>query len=391
MTRREGKRTMLKSIPAKRAGKKDREYQILLGLVEYYLASGKPVGSNTLKEAGFGNLSSATIRNYFAQLEEDGYLKQLHSSGGRVPTELAYRIYAQESIHSEEVSAKIREKLQSLKDGETHQIAVFLQQAAEELSLLTNLPVFMSAPRFDHDFVLDVKLMGLDIHRCLCVIITDFGAIRTEVLQTESKLSSFAIKRIESYFHWRLTGTDKPEGMDKTEEEIAQRFYNEVMVRYVVGYSQFVEEEVHRTGFSRLLGYPDFDSAFTLSNSLNLFENSQSIRLILRECCKLNTLKYWIGDDLIPYTKGKPNCSVIAVPYRINQKPVGAVGILGPTRMPYKQLFGTLKLFSEAVSDALTRSLFKFKISFREPNENTVYYLNNDQKKPFALEDRRKL
>ena len=76
----------------KRVGKQDRERKVLLGLVEYYIQTGKPVGSNALKEAGFGDLSSATIRNYFANLEEAGYLTQSHSSGGRIPTFLGYRI-----------------------------------------------------------------------------------------------------------------------------------------------------------------------------------------------------------------------------------------------------------------------------------------------------------
>lgn len=381
---------MLKLILNKRNKKHDREFKVLIGLVEYYLRTGKPVGSNTLKEAGFGNLSSATIRNYFASLEEGGYLKQLHSSGGRVPTDQAYRVYAQEVINNHDVEPETKKKFLLLRNAETSQIAGFLQKAAEELSALTQFPVFLSAPRFDHDIVLDVKLVGLDVHRCLGIIITDFGAIRTEVLYTDSKLTSFAIKRIENYFRWRLTGIDKPEGMDKEEEEIAQKFYNEVMVRYIVGYSQFIEEEIYRTGFSRLLQYPDFDSAFALTNSLNLFEQSHSIRLLLRECCKLNALKYWIADDLTPYTPSKANCSVIAVPYRMNQKPVGAVGILGPMRMPYKELFGILQLFSDSVSEALTRNLFKFKISFREPSEN-VSYLAHDQRKIFALEDRRNL
>ena len=83
-----------KPVSIKRMGKHDRERRVLLGLVDYYIQTGKPVGSNTLKEAGFGDLSSATIRNYFAHLEEEGYLLQSHSSGGRIPTHLAYRVYA---------------------------------------------------------------------------------------------------------------------------------------------------------------------------------------------------------------------------------------------------------------------------------------------------------
>ena len=74
-------------------GKQQREHDVLLGLVDYYIQTGKPVGSNTLKEAGFDNLSSATIRNYFASLDDNGYLTQQHTSGGRIPTDKALRLY----------------------------------------------------------------------------------------------------------------------------------------------------------------------------------------------------------------------------------------------------------------------------------------------------------
>ena len=92
-----------KPIPIKRMGKQERERKVLLGLVEYYIQTGKPVGSNTLKEAGFEDLSSATIRNYFANLEEEGYLVQSHSSGGRIPTDLSYRTYAEHVINQDPV------------------------------------------------------------------------------------------------------------------------------------------------------------------------------------------------------------------------------------------------------------------------------------------------
>ena len=81
-------------MPPKQKLRESREKAVLLGLVELYLLTGKPIGSNTLKENGFGHISSATIRNYFAKLEAQGMLKQQHSSGGRTPTPLAYKFYA---------------------------------------------------------------------------------------------------------------------------------------------------------------------------------------------------------------------------------------------------------------------------------------------------------
>lgn len=370
----------MKTLSQKRTGKQEREFKVLIGLVDYYIKTGKPVGSNTLKEAGFDNLSSATIRNYFAILEEEGYLIQQHTSGGRIPTNRAYKAYAQECIEQKSDTLKDNEQIKALRQSETKEIAAYLLNAAELLSNLTNTAVFLSAPRFDHDYVIDLKLVAIDSSRCLCVIVTDFGVVQTEILYIDKKLSSFSAKRVEAYFHWRLTGRDKPENLSKEEEKLAQTFYNELMVRYIVGYSNFTDEEVHRTGFSKLLTYPDFHEPSVLSPSLSLFENVHSMRLLLKECSKSDQLKVWIGEDLAPYSSTIPECSVIAVPYAINQQSVGAIGILGPVRMPYGQLFPLLQAFADAISEALTRNIYKYKISFRQPQQESLDILKAEHR-----------
>lgn len=356
----------------KRSKKFDRQYKVLLGLVRQYLKTGKPIGSNTLKEAGFEDLSSATIRNYFSQLEEEGYLQQQHTSGGRIPTNLAFRAYAKEYLDGTAVKAEEVKQFEQLKDYESRELTTFLQKAADLLSDMGNCAVFLSAPRFDHDFIIDLKLIGIDQQRCLCAIITDFGVIQTEIIYVEKKLSAFAIKRMEAYFHWRLTGHDKPEKLDIEEEMLAQKVYNEVMMRYVVSYSHFMEEPIYRTGFSKLLGHTDFCDIAVLSESLALFENAHNMRLLLKECCKMNQLRFWIGEDLETYTNTTPNCAVVAIPYAINQQVAGGIGILGSIRMPYEEVFGMLRTFAEYVSEALTRNLYKFKISFRQPHTGHI-------------------
>jgi heat-inducible transcriptional repressor len=381
-----------KPVAIKRIGKQDRERKVLLGLVEYFIQTGKPVGSNALKEAGFGDLSSATIRNYFANLEQAGYLTQSHSSGGRIPTYLAYRLYAETYLEQDPIVIQ-GDLFHSLRQFDSREIALFLQEAAESLSKVSQCAVFLAAPRFDHDFVIDIKLVPLDLFRCLCVLITDFGVVQTEILHLPEKLSSFAIKRIESYFHWRLTGIGQPENLVPEEESIGQAFYNELMLRYIIGYSNFVDEDIYRTGFSHLLAYPDFQDTSLLASGLSLFENVQSMRLLLKECTALDRLKFWIGDDLNKHI-AKSNCSVIAIPYYINLKPVGAVGLLGPARLPYRMLFSALRLFSDCVSETLTRNIYKFKISFRQPETGTQYLQKEEyrligQSRLILLEDKR--
>ncbi len=343
-----------------RPAKDQRERLVLLGLVELYLQSGKPIGSNTLRENGFDHLSSATIRNYFTKLEETGFLKQQHSSGGRIPTQMAYKLYADTLLVSEQKDVKeLRSKL--LK--ETREIALYLQSTAEILSEASKCTVFLSAPRFDHDLILDIKLTGIDQNRCLCILITDFGLVHTELLYVDKKLSSFTLKRIESYFHFRLKGFDKPT-LSPEEEILATKLYGELMLRHIVGYTNFSSEDIYKTGFSTLLNYPDFNDASSLAQGLALFENPTHLRSFLQQACTENRLSCWIGEDLLPAS----GCTIIAIPYRINQTTVGAIGILGPSRVPYRKLFEILKTASDAVSETLTRSIYKFKISFRTPD-----------------------
>ena len=356
----------MKSLTPKKPSKDERERKVLFGLIELYFKEGKPVGSNTLRENGFEELSSATIRNYFMNLEEAGLLKQQHSSGGRIPTTEAYRLYANAHIDKPRLRADEEKEIVKALKKETREVASYLLQATEKVSELTQCAVFLSAPRFDQDFILEIKLVYIDHSRILCVLVTDFGLIRTETLYTDKKLSTFTLKRLEAYFNWRLTGIEKPT-MDSQEEELAAKLYKELMLRHIVSYTNFSSEDLFQAGFSKLLSYSDFNDAAALASGLSLFENKQMLKSLLSVVNESGKLCCWIGEDLIPFSPDAASCSVIAVPYRINQTLCGALGILGPTRLPYPEQFGRLKAIADALSDSLTRSVYKFKISFRQP------------------------
>ncbi|MBS0620964.1 MAG: heat-inducible transcriptional repressor HrcA [Verrucomicrobia bacterium] len=363
----------MKPLTPKKPAKDQRERLILLGLVDLYLETGKPIGSNTLRENGFDSLSSATIRNYFSKLEEEGYLKQQHSSGGRIPTALAYKAYAEAHLKDPLLTSEEKRTIDPLFQKETREVAAYLQQAIESISEATRCAVFLSAPRFDQDFILDIKLIGIDGNRLLCVFVTDFGLIHTEVLYADKKLSSFTIKRLEAYFNWRLNGIEKPT-LDPEEETLASRLYKEVMLRHIVSYTNFSAEDLMQAGFSKLLSYPDFNDAAALASGLSLFENKQMLRTLLNETCESGGLRCWIGDDLLPFAPDATSCSAIVIPYRIHQTVCGAIGILGPNRIPYRHLFGQLEHIAALISESLTKSVYKHKISFRSPKPSHLEF-----------------
>lgn len=363
----------MKLLTPKKPAKDQREKLILFGLVELYLQTGKPIGSNTLRENGFKSLSSATIRNYFTKLEEEGYVKQQHSSGGRVPTAAAYRAFAEANLDKPRISIEEINEIKHLLSKETREVATYLLQATEKISEITRCAAFLSAPRFDQDFILEIKLLFIDNNRLLSVFVTDFGLIRTEVLYTDKKLSTFTLKRLEAYFNWRLNGIEKPT-LNPEEETLGARLYKELMLRHVVSYTNFSAEDLFQAGFSKLLAYPDFNDAAALASGLSLFENKQMLRKLLTTASSEGKLTCWIGEDLLPFSPEAASCSVIAIPYRINQAICGAFGILGPNRIPYRDLFAQLQQIADSISASLTKSVYKFKISFRNPKPSHLEF-----------------
>ena len=223
---------------SKRSSKNEREQKVLIGLVEHYIQTGKPVGSVTLKESGFEDLSSATLRNYFASLEAAGYLTQQHASGGRIPTHRAFKLYANEMANDGIIDSSMAKEIHAIGHIETKEIIKTLQTLADTLSKLSGIASFITLPRFDHDTILDVKVVPIDASRLLVVLITDFGQIQTETLYTEIPIHNFGAKRIENYFKSRLFNLALPENLEPEEESAAKKFYNEAMVRYLVGSTQ---------------------------------------------------------------------------------------------------------------------------------------------------------
>jgi heat-inducible transcriptional repressor len=359
--------------------KQQREREVLLALIDLYIEQGKPIGSNTLKENRFPALSSATLRNYFAGLEEAGLLTQHHASGGRVPTSKAYEIYAAHYIeHPPELPKHLRlfDGLSELEGKDLHR---FLNLATERLSQKSGCAAFLSSVRFDHDFIEKISLVGVDEERTLCVLITEFGQILTEVISYPEKISSFTLKRMEAYMLCKVRGTIQSVEIPPEEERLAEFFYSEVMVRYLVRYSNFTEAEVFRTGFAQLLHYPEFNDPLALTTGLSFFENVGAMRKLLNQCTMRGGIQYWIGKQLSAFSPLADGCSVLAVPYKIGESHVGAMGILSTTRIPYQELISLLQVFSDVVSETLTKTLHRYKLSYRRPQEGS-YYLENEER-----------
>jgi heat-inducible transcriptional repressor len=354
----------LKTLINSRISKKDREKAVLLGLVELFIKTNTPVGSNALKNSGFDYISSATIRNYFKKWEKAGYLKQQHSSGGRIPTSLAYREYANYYLDKASISQKEKAFLSEKLKKETKALIEYLYRATDDLSDLTKYSCFLLMPHFDQDFIQTVHLIGLENKQILFILITDFGLIQTEIIPSPKKLNKEQISQIEDFFLWKLSKKEKPILKDQSIAKLAQYFYNEVVVRHIVHSTQNSTEDIYKTGLSKLLSYPEFNDPTNLAASLSIFENPNELKSFLYESMKINRLTSWIGNELTAFSSQAFEATIITIPYYINHVSVGAIAILGPIRLNYRKLFGILQTFSDYISENLTKNIYKFKLSY---------------------------
>lgn len=348
--------------------KASREKAVLLGLIDHFLRSGRPVGSNTLKEEGFEHLSSATLRNYFSKLESEGLLEQQHISGGRIPTQKALRLYIneiQENIGTCPESLHLR---QTLAEKENREVVSQVRQAMEALSFFCPAATFASTPRFDRDFVTDIRLMSLHPSQVLAILLTDFGAIHTEVIPLEHKTGTVAIKRLEDTLRaWVCRQREESEDVLTPEELVlAKKIYSEAMARFAVQYAHFTDEEIIKTGMAQLLHFPELCAPESLAETLALMENSGALRRITRDAMAHGTMRCWIGKELEAFSTYVGPTAVLAAPYAIGPHWVGAIALLGPLRMPYKRCMQGLLACAEGLSQSLTKSLYKFQLSYRQ-------------------------
>jgi heat-inducible transcriptional repressor len=371
----------------KKLTKEDKKTNILLGLVDLYIKSNAPIGSNFLKETLFKDLSSASIRNYFTKLEEEGYLEQVHISGGRIPTAKAFKEYALANINSEKIDKKDFLFLNKELKLDSKKITDFLIKASNSLSNLINASVFISLPRFDQDYISNIKLILLEDNKILSVIITDFGMIKTQTLYVKHPLTQNLLKKIEDFFLFRLNKKSQV-NLSKEENRVAVFLYNEIIIRYVVGFASYTNEDIYKTGLSNLLSYEEFQDPIKLAESLSIFENSFQMNNILLNTIKKNKLSFYIADDLNKFEIDSKTSSIISIPYKINEIIAGAIVVLLPIRVDYKKIFAVLKEFTKILSTTLTKNISKYKISFHSNLEEDLKKLNKN--KSILLEDKSK-
>lgn len=340
----------------------ERQEKILFYLLQEFIANPEPVGSKLLCYKYPLDCSSATVRNVMSNLEGQGFLYQLHFSGGRIPAPKAYRYYVDKLMQTGlRPEKEIREQLAN--DARVPGINDYdglLEYAAEILANLTRYTSLVLVPRAQKSLLRYLSFEIIDETTLVMVVLTTNGYIATRMIKLSAAVDVEKIRQLANLLNEKLEGKplsgvgDTLLGQVLSEAEflrINQEFFNTVS-KAARNIASQAENKVISSGKDRLFDLPEFQDLNKLRGMLKLLEAEQIVAEILSQSMEEGGVRVQIGEELA--IKEISECTMITAPYNNGEENIGSLGILGPLRMPYGQLIPVVQLIAEVFSQRLT-------------------------------------
>ena len=337
----------------------DRKKTILQTIIKTYLETGEPVGSRTISKYTDLNLSSATIRNEMADLEDLGYIMQPHTSAGRVPSDLGYRWYVDMLMEEKEQEVtEMREQMLQKAD----KMDQILKQAAKVLASSTNYPTMVSAPSYHRNKLKFIQLSQVDENQIIAVIVMEGNMIKNKIVTVEETLSNETLLKLNMLLNTTLTGMAIEEinlGMIARLKEQAGD-HGEVVGDVLDAIANTIQVEgdmeIYTSGATNVFKYPELSDSQSAQEIINAFEEKQLLQEIVTETLSREEnrgIQVYIGNEA-PVQSMK-DCSVVTATYELGEGMQGTIGIIGPKRMDYENVMKTLKTLMTELDEIFHR------------------------------------
>ena len=324
----------------------ERKTVILQAIIKNYLETGEPVGSRTISKYTDLNLSSATIRNEMADLEELGYIVQPHTSAGRIPSDKGYRFYVDAMMlkHEKEV-----EQLKDVLLEKEEKLDHMLKQAAKLMAVNTNYATMVTAPRNYKNTIKFLQLSRMDESHILAVIVIEGNIIKNTVIDVAEKLDDETMLKLNILLNTHLNGVSAEEinlGLIATLKQQAG-MYGPIIAEVIDAVAETIKEdedlEIYTSGANNIFKYPELSDNQKASDLINAFEEKQLLTQLIDESDEegRNEIKVYIGEESPIQTM--KDCSIVTANYEFGDGMRGMIGIIGPKRMDYDKVVGTIK------------------------------------------------
>ncbi len=328
----------------------NRKRTILNAIIKNYLETGEPVGSRTISKYTDLNLSSATIRNEMADLEEMGLIMQPHTSAGRIPSDKGYRFYVDSMMQEKE-----REVLQ-MNDfliQRVDRVELLLKQMAKLLAVNTNYATMISAPQYHHTKLKFIQLSKVEQNRLLAVIVVEGNIIKNAMLDIEEEISEEEILSLNILLNSTLNGLTIDEINLRLIQELKEKagYHSGVVgsvLEEVANAIKRVDQEkpqIYTSGTTNILKYPELGASEQTGELLTTLVEHEHLAEFVEQASKEHGIQVYIGSET-PVQSMK-DCSVVTANYALGDGIQGTIGIIGPKRMDYEHVVSVLRTLTE--------------------------------------------
>ena len=327
----------------------ERKLKILDALISDYIFTADPVGSRTLSKRYLSNISSATIRNEMADLEELGYLEKPHTSSGRIPSDKAYRLYVDQLMKQQKLEEKEKDMVEDKIDSDVSNINELIFKISKLLSTATNYTTVVSAPQVTMSTIHDLYVVKINFKNIMIVLVFNTGIVKNLTMSLTREISDDYIKDLVIILN-NLTRGMQPGEIQKNFEKCENiikgipkddiKFILDTIISTIKSMSSM---DFYLSGTTNIFNYPEF-SELALA---------KTIMDALVEKDLLNEIFTKLNEEFSNIIIGKENeveqfqkCSILTAPYSIGENTVGTISIIGPTRMEYSKALAWLDFTS---------------------------------------------
>lgn len=336
----------------------ERKKKVLLAIIQDYIETAEPVGSRTITRKYDLGVSSATIRNEMADLEEMGFIEQPHTSAGRIPSHIGYRYYVDCLMKRYKLSKEEQNFLLKGFQKKTGEIGKVIQDTTAVLSDMTHYTSLVTGPLFSQKNFKHIQLVHIEESKALLVVVTNSGVIHSKLIDLPSGVSEGDLIQISEYMNARMKGLN-PQTIKMT---LLKEIYSELS-RHKFIFDAAIdliqenlklssEDKVYLKGMLNMLNQPEFKDIEKVRTLLSLMDQEELLHDLMVENAKMDSgVTVKIGTE--NKYEGIQDCSMITATYHINGDIIGSVGVLGPTRMEYSKVVSIVDFMTQNLSRVL--------------------------------------
>jgi heat-inducible transcriptional repressor len=300
-------------------------------------------------------VSSATIRNTLQDLEELGLVEQPHTSAGRVPTDIGYRVYVDYLVKPGQLTAAEKQAIKATILREGRGIHEILGQTTKVLGEITAQLGVSITPKFDEGVLKSLKLIPMSEGRLMIVIVVAHGLVHSVILEIESTISENAVREVEAVLNERLAGLTLSAIRKTVSERLEGVSGHPRLIQLVLDSKAKIwadqrPDPIHVAGTENLLVKPEFADRDKLTRIMKLLEDGKLLTDFLSQA----------SDEGLVITIGHENtiaaimnCSLVTSRYRVGNI-TGTIGVIGPTRMPYGKLVSIVEYTARSITEVLS-------------------------------------